>query len=421
MDAVLDLANCLRRDGVDCSIDQYTRSPAQGWPRWCEKQVEDSKFVLVVCTDTYLRRFQGKEERGRGKGVTFEGYIITQELYNAQGKNEKFIPIVFSAGDGEHIPVLLQGASSYDVSTREGYDEVYFGILGQPKVTPPDIGQTRSRSDIAGNPSATAASRTPLPKREAVRDFVTGPSSAPPSRRPYPAVVAKPKKESKVATRYFLDRQALAWIILLIPSSTVFILSYAARTSPLGRFHLVGYWILSALLFYEAWRITNLGEKSAFYVNHAWRRRIVAMLVFPTALVSSSVVFPVLMEGYRKPPGVLIFLLVVLGFITGANGFVATRERPVAECTTEDAKQAREIQKGSSWLFVGLITLFGGIAVFEAVRSAYATIWDDSGLLTGVILMAIALSGALLIYPWTLVRDMKSRIPTTTTPGTMGP
>src|SRR5713226_7111569 len=164
MNAVLALANRLRTEGVDCWIDQYLRSPSEGWPRWCENQVETAKFVLVACTQTYLRRFRGEEEPGKGRGVTFEGFIITQELYNSQGKNEKFIPIVFAAGEREHIPILLQGASNYDVSTAEGYDELYFGILGQPKFTPPDLGPIRNRP-------GTAAPPKPLPKLESHRDF----------------------------------------------------------------------------------------------------------------------------------------------------------------------------------------------------------------------------------------------------------
>jgi hypothetical protein len=30
---VLELANRLRADGVDCTIDQYIIAPAEGWPR----------------------------------------------------------------------------------------------------------------------------------------------------------------------------------------------------------------------------------------------------------------------------------------------------------------------------------------------------------------------------------------------------
>src|SRR6516165_200094 len=65
MDRVLALSNRLRQDGIDCHIDQYEQSPEEGWPQWCARQVERSKFVLVACTQTYLRRFKGEEEPGK--------------------------------------------------------------------------------------------------------------------------------------------------------------------------------------------------------------------------------------------------------------------------------------------------------------------------------------------------------------------
>ena len=93
---VLRLSDQLCDDGIDCALDQYETSPAEGWPRWCERQVENSKFVLIICTETYLERFNGKAPSGKGKGVKFEGYIITQDLYDNDTRNTKFIPIVFS-------------------------------------------------------------------------------------------------------------------------------------------------------------------------------------------------------------------------------------------------------------------------------------------------------------------------------------
>src|SRR5713101_1885368 len=177
MSAVLALANRLRKEGVDCWTDQHLRSPSEGWPRWCENQIETAKFVLVACTQTYLRRFQGKEEPGKGKGVTFEGFIITQELYNAQGKNEKFIPIVFDAKEREYIPILLQGASNYDVSKGEGYDDLYWGITDQ-FIPPPDVGKIRYRPRIA----TLGAS---LPKLESHRDFTARLSNVPLAPNPF--------------------------------------------------------------------------------------------------------------------------------------------------------------------------------------------------------------------------------------------
>src|SRR5450755_1727876 len=109
LDRTLALSARLRMAGVDCRIDQYEESPEEGWPLWCEEQVEQSSFVLVACTETYLRRFKKKELPQVGLGGTWEGHIITQELYNAQGRNTKFIPILFSQEDDPSVPLALQG------------------------------------------------------------------------------------------------------------------------------------------------------------------------------------------------------------------------------------------------------------------------------------------------------------------------
>ena len=80
---ILALSDRLNDDGIDSIIDQYEQSPEEGWPLWCEKQVEQADFVLVACTETYLRRYRKEEVAGKGLGVTWEGHIITQELYDA--------------------------------------------------------------------------------------------------------------------------------------------------------------------------------------------------------------------------------------------------------------------------------------------------------------------------------------------------
>ncbi len=92
-DRVLELADRLREDGIDCTIDQYEESPAEGWQRWMLNQVEAATFVLVACSEQYDRRFRGREAVGKGKGATWEGGVIIQELYDDQGQNSKFIPI----------------------------------------------------------------------------------------------------------------------------------------------------------------------------------------------------------------------------------------------------------------------------------------------------------------------------------------
>ena len=35
-DLVLELADRLVGDGIDCILDQYESSPAEGWPKWMD-------------------------------------------------------------------------------------------------------------------------------------------------------------------------------------------------------------------------------------------------------------------------------------------------------------------------------------------------------------------------------------------------
>ena len=39
-DRVLGFADRLRADGIDAEVDQYNTSPSEGWPLWCERQIE---------------------------------------------------------------------------------------------------------------------------------------------------------------------------------------------------------------------------------------------------------------------------------------------------------------------------------------------------------------------------------------------
>jgi tetratricopeptide (TPR) repeat protein len=138
LDRVLALSNRLRASGVDCIIDQYEQSPAKGWPQWCDDQVAESTYVLVLCNQTYLRRFKGEEILGVGKGTAWEGHIITQELYNAQGHNTKFIPITFAREDAGFIPRPLESATCYHLD--EAYEKLYRRLTDQPAIIKPALG-----------------------------------------------------------------------------------------------------------------------------------------------------------------------------------------------------------------------------------------------------------------------------------------
>jgi len=140
---VLELANRLRDDGIVSEIDGYYEAPAEGWPRWMLNQIEQATFVLIVCTETYHLRFRGKDAHGRGRGAKWEGAVITQELYDAELRNTKFIPLLFSGADEKHIPVILRGTTYYNVGNEAGYVRLYRRLTGQPETEAPPLGKIR--------------------------------------------------------------------------------------------------------------------------------------------------------------------------------------------------------------------------------------------------------------------------------------
>ena len=143
---VLALANQLRQHGVDAELDQYVTRPPQGWPRWCEDQLspESSEFVLLICTETYLKRIEGKVPADEGRGVFWEGSVIYSYLYE-QRSTSRFIPVVFDHGDETYIPRPLKGSTHYTLTALElsdpGYNALYRELTHQPAVEKPPLGQ----------------------------------------------------------------------------------------------------------------------------------------------------------------------------------------------------------------------------------------------------------------------------------------
>jgi hypothetical protein len=136
----LALADRLRSQGVDCVIDRYEESPAQGWPRWMLDQIDDAEWVLVVCTETYNKRVRGHEVPGKGLGASWEGAVIMQEIYEEQGKTTKFVPVVFDPQDAAHRPTFLRSLTYYALRDAEGYERLYRRLTNQPKIVKPELG-----------------------------------------------------------------------------------------------------------------------------------------------------------------------------------------------------------------------------------------------------------------------------------------
>lgn len=149
---VLALSNRLRQDGIEARLDRHVNgSPTEGWPRWMWNQLDASQFVLVVCTETYYRRFRGHEQLGKGKGVDWEGALITQEIYDSRSRTCKFVPVFLGTAVDAHIPEPLRGTTLYDLTNEDTYQSLYDFLRGQAGVEPHPVGTLKSRPRQEGH------------------------------------------------------------------------------------------------------------------------------------------------------------------------------------------------------------------------------------------------------------------------------
>ena len=162
---VLALASRLRSNGVEAIVDQYEPFPPGDWIQWMKHQVRDAQFILVVCTETYRRRWDADEKAGVGLGAIYESGLIQQLLYDAGGVNERFVPVLLSDSDSQHLPLELHRYTHFGPYTEAGYEGLYRLLTNQPKIQKPILGQ-------------------PLPIREAKHDFRNLFWNAPP-RNPF--------------------------------------------------------------------------------------------------------------------------------------------------------------------------------------------------------------------------------------------
>lgn len=125
--------------GIDSDIDQYHAN--QNWPRWMEEKIEWADKVLVICTETYLRRWKNQEKTGEGLGAQYESLLTRQDLYEGAGDNEKFVPVVFDVHDLRNIPKPLRSVTRVVLGKQlEGFNSLLNRVFGRPPADKPVIG-----------------------------------------------------------------------------------------------------------------------------------------------------------------------------------------------------------------------------------------------------------------------------------------
>ena len=147
-DRVLALADALSRDGCTVLFDQYVfPAPLDGWIAWMRQCLDpaNSDFVLLVCTEGYLRRFEGREEPGAGRGVRREGRLIDSRLYEQDAQAARYIPILLDPADLRFVPRELFDHNRYVLGAFNiqdpGYEALYRHLTGQPATPAPKPGE----------------------------------------------------------------------------------------------------------------------------------------------------------------------------------------------------------------------------------------------------------------------------------------
>lgn len=159
---VLDFANRLRSDGIDAILDQTHLQLGGRTPEFMERSVRDSRIVLVICTEGYKQRFDGRKG-----GAGYEGHIITADILSSAGTN-RFIPVLRQGNWTTAMPTALSGINGVDLreDSTTAYRDLVRHLHGSSQVRPlghpPDwLQEERTHIPVPAVPKEPAAVITP--------------------------------------------------------------------------------------------------------------------------------------------------------------------------------------------------------------------------------------------------------------------
>jgi hypothetical protein len=135
---VRQLATDLRANGIDAVLDQWDLSPGQDVAAFMQRGVSKSDRVLMVCSDTYVKKSDG----GLG-GVAYERLIVTGELV-ANIDTKKFLPLIRNNSGSQKTPAFLGPRLYIDFTRDEDYNSKLVDLVrelhGTPAVAKPPLG-----------------------------------------------------------------------------------------------------------------------------------------------------------------------------------------------------------------------------------------------------------------------------------------
>ena len=109
-----------------------------------ERNLDEAKFVLMVCTEIYARRVLGPAEPGKDLGVLWQGRLIYNRIAYGEPGGSRFIPILLPGAEPTHIPDPVRGHNHYRLATFDltdpVYEALYRHLTGQAATPRPGLG-----------------------------------------------------------------------------------------------------------------------------------------------------------------------------------------------------------------------------------------------------------------------------------------
>lgn len=146
---VRHLANDLRINGVDVTLDQWDLLLGQDVSAFMQKAITSADRVLLVCSDVYVNKADG----GTG-GVGYERLVVTSEVVQ-EIDTKKFVPVVRKNPKQLKVPKFL-GPRLYidfedDVTYEKRLEDLLREIHGKPLHIKPPIGSNPFSGSIASS------------------------------------------------------------------------------------------------------------------------------------------------------------------------------------------------------------------------------------------------------------------------------
>lgn len=151
---VANLARRLRANGVDVHLDLWDVSLGHDLNLFMERYADPSARVLVVLSDDYAEKADGRGERASGVGT--ETTIVSSTVYDNLGGNRVIlvIPASGAAAAQPRVPLYLKSRNWIDF--RNDYEDAYERLLrdlhGVPLEPAPPLGP----NPFAGKTAAQA-------------------------------------------------------------------------------------------------------------------------------------------------------------------------------------------------------------------------------------------------------------------------